>query len=165
MVPDEALEYAGLVLIHCAVIADSHREGELICPFAVLNDGDGRRIVDFESETQEEAVSKGWASLADAKSRSVAWAFGREGIYRDSDGKGTDVITVTFWLPGMTTHYSVQQLFGRAHDQGLYLLGEPTLLEHGDDLAELVTDWSEAALASGIASHPKGPRWSSWRPQ
>jgi len=163
--PDEAIEYAGFVLVHCAAIADANREGELICPFAVLADPDGKQVVNFESETQEEAVAKGWASLGEAKSRKVWWAFGREGIYRDPDGKGTDVFTVTVWTPRMKHHHSFSQRFGRGPDQALYLIGNTEALKHETDYAEPVQRWNEAALIRGIDSHPRGSHWSRWRAQ
>ncbi|MBO9686835.1 MAG: hypothetical protein J7598_09500 [Mitsuaria chitosanitabida] len=164
-IPKQAVEYAGFVLVHCAAIADSNRDGELICPFAVLTEADGRRVIDFESDTQQEAVEKGWASLVEARSSRVWWAFGREGLYRTPDGKGTDVLTVSVWLPGMDHHYSLIQCFSRGSDQSLYFIGEPQLLKHRTDQAEPVARWDHSALARGIASHPKGSRWSEWRPQ
>jgi hypothetical protein len=164
-IPKQALEYAGFVLVHCAAIADSNRDGELICPFAVVTGADGRRVIDFESDTQQEAVAKGWASLNEARTSQVWWAFGREGIYREPDGKGTDVLTVSVWLPRMTHHYSVTQRFGRGGDQELYLIGDPELLEHKTDLAGSVVRWDQPALARGIASHPQGSRWAEWRSQ
>ena len=163
--PPEAIEYAGFVLLHCAVIADANRDGELICPFAVITDDNGRHVVDFESDTQEEGVSKGWASLAEAKSQQVWWAFGREGIDRSADGSGIDVIMVTVWTPHMTRHNTVLQRFGRTDDEAIYLIGEPDVVEHGEEFAESVGHWDRAALDRGIASHPKGARWSRWRPQ
>ena len=161
--PDEAIEYAGLVIAHCAAVADANREGELICPFAVITDTEGRRIVDFESETQEEAVAKGWASLPQAKAEKVWWAFGREGIHREPDGKGTDVLAVTVWIPGMKYHHSFTQRFGRRPDQSLYLIGSTEALKHEAEYAEALPSWNEEALARGIGSHPKGTQWSRWR--
>ena len=163
--PNEAIEYAGFVLAHCAAIADANRDGELICPFAVITDPEGRRVVDFESETQEEAVSKGWASLPEAKSKRIWWAFGREGIYREPDGKGTDVLTVTVWTPRMKYPHSFQQLFGRGPDQAIYLIGEAMALKHEGEYAEPIERWNKAALARGISSHREGNRWSGWRAQ
>jgi len=163
--PDEAIEYAGFVLMHCAAIADANREGELICPFAVVTDSTGRRVLDFESDTQEEAVAKGWASLAEAKSSKFSWAFGREGIFREPDGTGTDVLTVTVWIPGMKQHYSFTQLFGRGPDQGIYLIGRTRGLKHGEKDVEPVERWNKAPLVRGIASHPQGNRWSQWQKQ
>lgn len=164
-IPKHALEYAGFVLGHCAAIADSNRDGELICPFAVVTGADGRRVIDFESDTQQEAVAKGWASLNEARSSQLWWAFGREGVFREPDGAGTDVLTVSVWLPGMNHHYSITQRFGRAGEQELYLIGEPELLQHKTDIAEPVVRWDQSALGRGIASHPQGSRWAEWRSQ
>lgn len=162
-IPPEALEYAGFVLAHCAAVADAHREGELICPFAVVTGRDGRHVIDFESETQQEAVAKGWASLGEAKSANVAWAFGREGIDREPDGQGTDVLTVSVWVPRMRHHASITQRFGRDSDRAFHLIGEPELLDHKTEVAERVARWDRAALARGIASHPQGAMWAAWR--
>jgi hypothetical protein len=162
-IPDDALEYAGFVLAHCAAIADSNRSGELICPFAVLTGNTGRQVVDFESESQAEAVEKGWESLSDAKSKKLWWAFGREGISRAADGTGRDVITVTVWLPRMTSHISVQQLFERGPEQEFRLVGDTELLIHGTDVASPVEKWDRAIVARGISSHPQGGRWGEWR--
>jgi hypothetical protein len=162
-IPDEALEFAGFVLAHCATIADANRGGELICPFAVV-EGNGRReVINFQSDTQEEAVAKGWSTLAQARTRHLAWAFGREGIYREPDGTGTDVLLVTVWIPRMTDHHTVQQCFGRGQDEAICLLGETKLLRHTERYAEPVDDWNQRALEQGIASHPKGSSWDTWK--
>lgn len=162
-VPDEALELAGFVLAHCAAICDANREGELICPFAVLEGDEGKQVIDFESETQEEAVSKGWASLGEAKSNNVSWAFGREGLYRAPDGVAVDVLTVSVWKSGMKEHYSVLQRFGRRENQAIYLIGAPDLFRHKGEFAEPVERWNEKAIARGVANHPKGSMWPEWR--
>ena len=164
-VPIDAIEYAGYVLVHCAAIADVNRNGELICPFAVVTDPNGRHVVDFESTSQEEAISKGWATLSKAKQRKVWWAFGREGIFREPDGKGTDVLTVTVWIPRMRYHHSFTHRFGRAADQTLYLIGDTEVFKHKNECAESVEHWDEAALVRGIKSHPQGNRWTKWRAQ
>jgi hypothetical protein len=160
--PDKSIEYAGFVLTHCAAIADDNREGELICPFAVITSSAGREVLNFESETQEEAVSKGWASFAEAKRKGVWWAFGREGIYRAPDGTGTDVLTVTVWTPQMKLHHSFTQRFGRRSDQGIRLIGATELLKHEGEYAEPVERWNQSALRRGIESHAQGARWEEW---
>lgn len=124
-----------------------------------------RQVVDFESETQEEAVSKGWASLGEAKSKKVSWAFGREGVYREPDGNATDVMTVTVWMSGMKEHYSVLQRFRRRDDQAIYLIGATELLKHKGDSAEPVQRWNEKAVERGVANHPNGSIWSKWLAQ
>jgi hypothetical protein len=162
-IPDEALEYAGFVLAHCAAVADEHRLGELICPFAVLVDENGRHVVDFESESQAEAVEKGWRTLPDAKSRKQWWAFGREGTYRAPDNSAADVLTVTVWLPKMKHHISVLQKFFRGPNQELRLQADVELLKHEGETASLVEEWNRAAFDRGIAAHPQGSRWKEWR--
>lgn len=160
--PDKAIEFAGFVLVHCAAIADANRQGELICPFVVLADDSGRRVIAFESETQEEAISKAWSSLAEAQAGKVWWAMGREGIYRDPDGTGTDVLTVSVWIPRMKTHYSWMQRFGRSSDQAVYFIGEPEMLMHEAESATTVPAWDRSALQRGISSHPRAQSWASW---
>jgi hypothetical protein len=160
--PDKAIEYGGFVLSHCAAIADANREGELICPFAVISSSSGQEVLEFESETQEEAVSKGWESLAEAKSKGLWWAFGREGISRDADGTGTDVLTVTVWTPKMKFHHSFTQHFGRRADGSIRLVGGTELLKHEGEYAEPVERWNQSALLRGIKSHPQGARWQEW---
>jgi len=163
-IPPEAVEFAGFVLVHCAAVADANREGELICPFAVVEDGDGRRAIDFESETQQEAVAKGWASLDEWKEKAQRWAFGREGTYR-SGNTTVDVLVVSTWMPEMLVPATVLQRFARDAEGGLYLIGRAELLLNKAGAAEQVDDWNEAALLRGIEAHPKETRWSGWKQQ
>jgi hypothetical protein len=160
-IPDEAIEFAGFVLAHCAAIADSNRAGELICPFAVLRKRGHQEVVDFESTTQAEAVEKGWRSLPEAKSKKVSWAFGREGIYRNGES-AQDVFTVSVWLPTMQEHVSVLQRFKRGPEQELLLQGNPELLVHVAETATEVEVWNRSALSRGVESHPQGLRWAEW---
>jgi hypothetical protein len=160
ILPSEAIEYAGFVLLHCAAIADGNEEGELICPFAVISDSDGRRVVNFESETQEEAVEKGWSSLGESKEKREWWAFGREGLFR-AEGKAVDVLLVSVWVPGMNESATISQSFARA-DGSLYLFGNPELFVGGRNGAESVSSWDMAALMRGIKSHPRGSKWIEW---
>jgi hypothetical protein len=160
----EAIEFAGFVLHHCAEIADDNRQGELICPFAVLWNSEGRRVVAFEAETQEEAVERGWLSLEESRELGEWWAFGREGLLRTDNG-ALDVLLVSLWTPGHDDPFTVTQSFGRSHDGGVYLIGQPELLLGGRTGAEAVLKWDIDALWRGIESHPKGSRWSAWRQQ
>lgn len=160
----EVIEYAGFVLAHCAVVADDHREGELICPFSVLADSHGHRVVDFESATQEEAVEKGWSSLDASRRKGEWWAFGREGLYRTGES-AVDVLLVSVWAPGMDKPATLSQSFARTDDGALYLLGDPVLFLGGREGAESVSEWDTEALIRGIQSHPKGDRWATWSQQ
>jgi hypothetical protein len=162
--PSHAVEYAGFVLLHCAVIADGNRDGELICPFAMLRDTDSTRVLNFESDTQHEAVEKGWSSLAESKKRDEWWAFGREGLARTATG-AVDVLLVSVWVPGMEEPATISQSFARADDGSLYLTDEPDLVVGARDGAEHVSRWDRLALVRGIESHAEGGRWAEWRRQ
>lgn len=164
-VAEDVLELAGFVLVHCALVADGNREGELICPFAVIQDQEGRDVVHFEADTQEEAVSLGWASLNEAQSNKLSWAFGREGVFRERDGTGIDVLTVSVWTPGAGDLYSLVQRFGRSEDQAIHLIGVTEVFRHDEGTATPVERWSGAALDRGIALHPRGSAWPAWRAQ
>lgn len=163
--PDEVLELAGFVLVHCALVADGNRAGELLCPFAIFQDLDSREVIHFEADTQEEAVSSGWASLDEAQSNKLSWAFGREGVFRERDGTGTDVLTVSVWTPGAGDLYSLVQRFGRGEDQAIRLIGATKVFRHDEGAASPVERWNDAALNRGIALHPRGSAWAAWRAQ
>jgi hypothetical protein len=161
-VPSSAIELAGFVLFHCAVIADLNRNGELICPFVVLSDESGRRSIEFESETQEEAIEKGWASLDHSIEKSESWAFGREGLLRIEDSV-SDVLLVSIWEPGMTSTLKIRQRFSRGQENELYLVGSPELLLAVDDGSFLIDTWDQVALMRGIMLHPKSHKWSEFQ--
>ena len=157
-----ALEFAGFVLLHCAAIADGNRQGELICPFAVLWDEYGRRVEAFESETQDEAIEKGWASLVQSQELGEWWAFGREGLSRTPSG-ALDLLVVSVWTPVQVQPFTVTQGFGRTADQGLVLVGPASVYVGDRSGAEPFEEWDRDALTQGIASHPSGARWPVWK--
>lgn len=163
-IPTQAVQFAGFVLVHCALIVDANRNGELVCPFAVVETEGDRLVIEFEADTQEESVKKGMASLDDWKPVANGWAFGREGLYRSGES-GVDVMVVTVWVAGMAVPASVIQKFGRDGENALYLIGAPELLLHADQAARQVESWDRAALIEGIALHPHGARWAQWLPQ
>lgn len=163
-VPSQAIQFAGFVLVHCALIADANRNGELVCPFAVVETEGDRLVIEFDADTQEEAVKKGRASLDDWKPFANGWALGREGLFRLGE-TAVDVMVVTVWVTGMDVTASVMQKFGRDGENALYLIGEPELLVHASEAARQVHGWDRDALLEGIALHPHGERWARWQPQ
>jgi hypothetical protein len=81
-------------------IASVLKNGELVCPFAVITKGDDRQSIEFEAQSQDEAVSEGWASLEKYKDHLDLWAFAREGLINGPNGK-EDVLLVAAWTHGM----------------------------------------------------------------
>lgn len=157
-----ALEYAGFVLVHAAALADSNRHGELVCPFAVISNEQGRRVAYFEAESQQEALARGWDSLDASRARQEAWGFAREGFYKENNAL-VDVLLVSSWTAGLTDPISVMQRFARGSEQELSLFGPTELLVDGPSGPVLETHWDQTALDRGIASHPRAASWSIWR--
>ena len=157
-IPPPVARHAGLAMMQAASIASVLEEDELICPFAVITKGADRQSIEFEAETQEEAVAKGWSSLDEWRSEVDLWALVREGLESTPSGK-MDVLVVAAWAPGMEEPIVFTQAYSRSPDGRFSLPGPVVLL--GVEEAEIrgVAD----AFASGIDEHPKRYLWAEWK--
>lgn len=164
IVPKRAVEFAGYVLMHCSNLADGNRTGELVCPFAIVEEEGERQVIEFEADTQEAAVERGQASLDDYRDSAERWGFAREGVYQ-AGGRTYDVLVATVWIEGMEESASIIQKFGRDDAHALYMIGTPELITHRGDTAHHVVAWDRADLLKGVASHPRGDKWAQWQPQ
>jgi hypothetical protein len=158
VLPDEVARHAGLTMMQAASIASVLGAQELICPFAVVAKGSDRQSVEFESETQDEAVSKGWASLDEWKGQIDLWAFAREGLVATSEGK-VDVLVVAAWGPLMSEPALFTQRFLPNTKGGFALIGPIEI----QDLPQAELDRVAEAFSAGIAEHPKAGRWFEWK--
>ena len=150
--------------MHCVAIAAACAEDELICPFSVVGNADSYRVTDFEADTQEEAIKRGWASLDQSRLSREPWIFGREGTRRTEKGV-VDMLIVSAWVPGMFDPVTVLQPFARMSDRSLYFLQGPELFVGGRYDSETIEDWDSIALMRGVRSHPRGAQWSMYCPQ
>jgi hypothetical protein len=155
--PDDVVTHAGLVLAHAAAIASVLEPGELICPFAVLTKGENRQSIEFEAETQDEAVALGWESLEKYKEHFDIWAFAREGLVRSANGK-ENVLVVASWTHGMSEPALFSQGFSPVAKGRFCLIGP--LIVQAQPAAELPRLCE--LLHAGIAKHPKGHLWPAW---
>lgn len=157
LLPDIVLRHAGLVMTQVASIASVLKDGELVCPFAVIAKGENRQSIAFEALTQDEAVSDGWASLEKYKDHLDLWAFAREGLINGPDGK-EDVLLVAAWTHGMREPVVCLKRFLPRAKGGFALVGP--LVAQDQPEAELgrIAD----AFMEGVREHPKGHLWDSW---
>jgi hypothetical protein len=81
MISEAAAKHAGLVMAHAA-------------------EGENRRSIEFESETQDRALDRAWSSLVEYRDHVDLWAMAREGLIAAETGKD-DVLVVAAWAPGM----------------------------------------------------------------
>jgi len=159
MISEALAKHAGLVMVHTAVIVSVNEPGELICPFIVITKGSDRQSIEFESETQDEAVDRAWSSLAEYRTVVDLWAMAREGLVAGPNGK-EDVLVVAAWEQGMSEAIVFTQRFLPKARGGFAVYGPVSLQsELAPEQVDLVAAW----VLQGIAQHPKGERWHSWR--
>jgi hypothetical protein len=160
-ITDDIVEFGAFVLAHCAAIAATNEPGNLICPFAVFVRDGNREIVDFESGSQDEAVSMGWEHFEQSQDSVDYWALGREGYFTFSEGK-SDVLVVSVWKREMAEPFTMLQRFTPAGEEEFSLKGPTEFLVEQQLLAEPTHPFLLTAVTAGIARHPKGGLWSSW---
>lgn len=159
MVSEALAKHAGLVMVHAAVIVSAIEPGELICPFIVIAKGSDRQSIEFESKTQDEAVDRAWSSLSEYRAVVDLWAMAREGLVSGPNGK-EDVLVVAAWEQGMSEAVVFTQRFLPKTRGGFAVYGPVSLQsELEPEQAQFVAEW----FLQGIAQHPKGERWQSWR--
>ncbi len=158
VLPNDVTRHAGLTMMQAASIASVLGEHELICPFAVVSKGSDRQFIAFESETQDEAVAKGWASLDEWRGQIDLWAFAREGLVSSPEGK-VDVLVVAAWGPTMNEPVIFTQQFNPSAKGGFALLGPVAI----PDLAATDLNRVAEAFSAGVAEHSKGGKWYDWQ--
>jgi hypothetical protein len=158
----DVVEFGGFVLAHCAAIAATNEPGDLICPFAIVAKGENRQVIDFESETQQEAVQKGWASLDEWREHIDAWGFGREGLLSDGSSHKVDVLCVSVWKPGMSEAVNLFQRFTPTLAGAFFLFGPVEFSINGRAPDASTATKLQSWLMTGILRHPHGAKWTQW---
>lgn len=159
MISEAVAKHAGLVMAHSAAIASVIEPGELICPYIVIAKGSDRESIDFESQTQDEAVARAWSSLDEYREIVDLWAMSREGLVEGPDGK-EDVLVVAVWEPGMSEAIIVTQRFLPKARGGFAIYGAIQFqCAIPPEQRNAVAEW----FMEGVAQHPKGDRWQSWQ--
>jgi hypothetical protein len=161
---ESAARFGGFVLAHAALIASQLSDDELICPFAVVTKDDRRQVIDFEADTQTEAVERGKASLTDLQGQVDSWAFAREGLWPRPDyPKRIDVLLVSSWVPGMDKPLILIQAFTPAKTGNFSVFGPLEIIQDGQSVAPELQNLLASAVQQGIAS--RNVPWASWLAQ
>lgn len=162
-VNDLATLLAGFALGHAAWSASDLPKGELLVPLALVVHGDDRQLQRFEAPTQEQAIAKAQAAMAEATEEADAWAFAHEGLVT-LDGQKVDALVANCWAKGMTAAATFIQPFEPyATRQQFRMIGEPFMLVGGRMPAPEAAEPTIRKLLEGVRSHPKaGPLWSTW---
>ena len=163
----DGLFVAGFALAHATWSVSDTTVDELLCPLAVVQDGDGRRLLRFEAESQELAIESGKDAMRDLRRADTTYAFAREGQWRP-DGPGTaaeDLLTVEFWAPPMTEPQALLLPFRRADRDATFSVGTGPLLVL-DGVIVPLEDAQPAidVVLEGVQSHPAAAElWQAWK--
>jgi hypothetical protein len=161
---DDAIRFGGLVMAHAAWIVSDIEEGSLLCPFALLQTGDERHVVAFESESQAESVERGKASFDEQRGIVDFWGFAREGLLSNlgSDEAKVDVLTVSSWKRGLDEPVVLRQCFVPNTQGSFRLLGPLEIAIHGRIPAEPTQTSLRSIAIQGIQQHSHGELWAVW---
>lgn len=154
----------GFTLAHAAWnVAEAERE-ERLCPLAFIEKAGKLELLRFESETQEDAISKGKDYINLHKENAVVSSFAREGLFPEQNKK-IDVILVECWAKNDTKHYGVIQKFLPNEGKGKFrLVDEPIMLIDGVIQTEGTASELKENLELGIQSHSKVAQlWNQWK--
>lgn len=160
---ESAAQFGGFVLAHAALIASELSGDELICPFAVVAKDERREVINFEEETQVEAVERGKASLTELKSKIDSWAFAREGLQSHPDRPGKiDVLLVSCWVSGMDEPLVLIQAFNPAQTGNFRLFGPTEIIRDGQSMPSGLVMQLSSAVQQGVSScHVPWARWQA----
>lgn len=161
LINENTLHLAGFALAHAAWSVSDLPQGELLCPLAFVQSDEGRELVRFEADTQEQAIANAMSTLEKEKARGKSWAFVREGLLRRDEEK-IDVLLTSVWAPGMPDPLHLAQPFEPFAKRGKFrLLGELQLLDVEGPIEGRET--IRQIVRQGILQHPKvGRLWVKW---
>jgi hypothetical protein len=164
---DSTIWFGGLVMAHAVWIVSEIEEGSLLCPFALLQTGDERQFIAFESETQAEAVLRGKASFSEHRDAVDFWGFARDGLMSrpESAQEKVDVLTVSSWRRDLDEPVTLLQRYVPKVSGQFRLLGEMEIGVHGMVTLEPVQTSFRSLAMSGVESHPQGALWLTWSSQ
>jgi hypothetical protein len=161
MIPESALLLAGFVLAHAAwSISDAP---DLLVPLALVERNGQREIMRFEADTQEEAIAPGKAEMATLSRDVDEWAFAREGLFNQKEGK-VDVISIDIGVKGNTQRITLIQRFEPyAKRNHFRLLGDPEVVIDGHLQDSTKVKGLLVSVRRGVSQHSKvAPLWDGW---
>ncbi len=158
-----ALRFGGFALAHAAYCVSDLKGGDLLIPFAVLEQDGKQSIERFYAETQEEAIANGKASLDGFRNLLDYWAFVREGLrsVNGSDQK-TDVLVVSTWAQGLEQPVILMQDYSPNTNGRFLLLGKTTVIVNDTIFAEEYQEEMRPVILEGVAAHAQGKNWKKW---
>ena len=156
---EDMLHLAGFALAHAAWSVSDLTSGELLCPLAITESSDERKLLRFEAETQEQAIGDAINALEKEKTKDTTWAFVRDGLVDTAYGK-SDVLVVSTWSKGMLEPLYFNQLYIPSSTANAFqILGPIVLLNSPEKNSSAII----SEIRKGIFDHPKvALLWANW---
>ena len=158
---ESALLLTGFVLAHAAwSICD---DTQLLVPLAISERNGKREVSRFEANTQEEAIDRGKAAMANLGASVDAWAFAREGLLSDKRGK-VDVLSIDIGAKGTSDRVTlIQQFEPYSKRHHFRLIGDPEVAIGGSIQEPAAVKDLLSTVRRGISQHSKAaPLWDGW---
>jgi hypothetical protein len=159
-IAESLLMLSGFVLAHAAwSVSDTP---ELLVPLAIAEINGERELRRFEAETQAQAIAEGKASLAEYDNVLDAWAFVREGQFKEN-GVYVDVFTIEAKSRDMKEPIVFIQRFQPYAKGEFKIIGQPMVAIDGEIISEDEAAPLIAQLYHGVLSHEKVAKlWPGW---
>jgi hypothetical protein len=129
------------------------RRGRSSMPSGSRRKYQGRELIRFEAETQQEAIHSGKAATWRFMRERSIWAFARDGIIREAD-EPVDAISVELWGPGMESPVLIIQTYEPfAKKRHFKVRGRSRLIVDGQLVSDVNADLALKVGRQGLDSH------------
>lgn len=151
----------GFIMAHSAAIGDSLAEHELMVPYVITIDNGKRESIEFEAETQQQAVIAAEKKISELSQSVEAWSYSQDGLVTLDNGEKQDVFFFKIWVKGMSEPLQAYQMY-RKHP--FKLIGNIQILNYFESgLLANEQEHFSLGINEGIESHPTGSKkWESW---
>ena len=95
----------GFIMAHSAAIGDSLAQDELMVPYVITVKNGKRESVEFEAETQQQAINAAEKKLSELSHSVEAWSYSHDGLVTLDSGEKQDVFSLKCGLRECLSRY------------------------------------------------------------
>jgi hypothetical protein len=151
----------GFIMAHSALIVSSLGDGELLVPYIIVETEAGRDVLNFEAESQQQAVNLALARLSTLTQEVDAWSYSQDSLVTLDDGTKQDALFFKVWVRGMSEPLEVYQMYATAPFKRVGNIRVLDFSQSGLDVSD--TEAFIRGVDQGIEMHPTaGDKWESW---
>lgn len=150
----------GFTLAHSASVVDTLTADQAMVPYAITFQNEEQSLINFEAETQQQAVAQAEQQLTQLSETADAWTYSQEGVISD-ESQQMSVLYFKVWLKGMNVALEAYQTYRKAPFK---LLGNIQVQNFNDTgMQQAETDAFVAGLNQGVDIHPSAAsHWDNW---